>query len=84
MFARLGTIVHDFRRAVLAVVAAAVLVAAVGGSSVFGALVDGGFEDPGSESARALATAERALGRTTSDVLAVYSSEEIAVSDPAF
>ena len=84
MFARLGTIVHDFRRAVLAVVAAAVLVAAVGGTSVFGALVDGGFEDPGSESARALATAERALGRTTSDVLAVYSSDDVDVRDAAF
>ena len=84
MFARLGATVHDHRRAVLALAAVAVALAAVLGTSVFGRLVDGGFEDPGSESERAAAAAEQAFGRTDGDVLAVYRSDDLAVTDPAF
>ena len=84
MFARLGATVHDSRRAVLVLAALVVVVAAVIGTSVFGRLVDGGFEDPGSESQRAIAAAEQAFGRTDGDVLAVYRSDALAVTDPAF
>jgi RND superfamily putative drug exporter len=84
VFARLGATVHDHRRAVLWVAALAVALAAVVGTSVFGRLVDGGFEDPDSESQRAVATAERAFGRTAGDVLAVYSSDALTVADQAF
>jgi RND superfamily putative drug exporter len=84
MFARLGALVHDFRRSVIALVAVSVVVAAVFGTSVFGSLVDGGFEDPDSESQRALAAVEQSLGRQDSDVLAVYRSDTVRVDDPAF
>jgi RND superfamily putative drug exporter len=84
MFARLGTAAFDHRRLFLALAGALLVVAGAWGTSVFGALVGGGFEDPASESERALVQAEEALGRQDSDVLAVYSSDDHQVSDPAF
>jgi RND superfamily putative drug exporter len=84
MFVRLGTAAFDHRRLFLALAGLVLVVAAAWGTGVFGALVGGGFEDPDSESERALAQAEEALGRQGSDVLAIYSSEDLAVSDPEF
>jgi RND superfamily putative drug exporter len=84
MFVRLATAAFDHRRLFLALAGLVLVVAAVWGTGVFGALVGGGFEDPDSESERALAQAEEALGRQASDVLAIYSSDDLEVTDPEF
>ena len=84
MFAKLGTAVFDHRRAFLAVATLILAVAAAWGTSVFGLLVGGGFEDPDSESSRAVARVEETLGRQGSDVLVVYSHDELSVQEPEF
>ena len=84
MFARLGTAVFDHRRALLAVATLLLVVAAAWGTSVFGLLVGGGFEDPESESSRALERAEETIGRQGSDVLVVYSHDELTVDEAEF
>jgi len=84
MFTTLGTAAFDHRRGVLATAALLIVVAVTWGTGVFGALVGGGFEDPDSESARAVAAAEDALGRRSNDVLAVYSHDELTVEDAEF
>ena len=64
----------------LAVVAAA----AVFGLGVFGSLSDGGFEDPASESAKSLAREHALFASHDTDVVVIYSSPTMKVSDPAF
>jgi len=64
----------------LAVVAAA----AVFGLGVFGSLSNGGFEDPASESARSLAREHATFASHDADVVAIYSSPSLKVTDPAF
>jgi len=72
MLERLGHVTVRRRRAVLSAAAVFVLVALAWGTGVFGRLTGGGFEDPGSESTRAAALAEQALGRDAVDAVVVY------------
>ena len=84
MFPGLGR--FAYRRRVLVLVAGLlfVAIAAVWGTGVFGALSGGGFEDPAAPSARAVALAERTLGRDGADVVLLYRSPALPVTDPAY
>ncbi|MFG2005920.1 MMPL family transporter [Spirillospora sp. NPDC048911] len=86
MFESWGRLVHRRRRSILGLSLIAVVFMAVWGTGVFGALTSaGGFDTPGSESARAAETAERALGRDGADVVVLYKSTDgRTVDDPAY
>jgi len=76
-----------FRRRRLVLLAAVVVVvgAAVWGTGVFGSLKSGGgFTPPGSESQRASDIATKAFGRDTADVVVLYRSATMTVTDPAY
>jgi len=74
------------RRAWTVLVAGLVLVAAaaVFGFGVFGSLSNGGYDDPASESARALAKENVTFTSHDADVVVIYSSASMTVSDAAF
>ena len=61
-----------------------VAAAAVFGLGVFGSLSNGGFEDAASESARSLALEHATFTSHDADVVVIYSSKSMKVSDPAF
>jgi len=61
-----------------------VALAAGFGVGVFGSLSDGGFADPASESARALAREQATFASHDSDIVAIYSSPSMKVTDQAF
>ncbi|MGY1695142.1 MMPL family transporter [Geodermatophilus sp. SYSU D00814] len=84
MFEALGRAVYRRRRWVLALSLAFVAVAGAWGTGVFGQMTGGGFSDPDSESSRAAEVAERELGRSTADVVVLYSSDTTTVDDPAY
>ena len=84
MFEALGRVTYRRRRWVVAVAVGFLVFAGVWGTHVFGALQGGGFEDPDSESSRALEVATAELGRQGSDVLVLYSSDDMTVDDAAF
>jgi uncharacterized membrane protein YdfJ with MMPL/SSD domain len=71
-------------RLVLAVGALATVLAGAFGIGVFGSLSQGGFDDPGSESAHELAREQQVFGNQAVDVVAIYRSPSLSVSDPAF
>jgi uncharacterized membrane protein YdfJ with MMPL/SSD domain len=58
--------------------------AAVFGLGVFGSLSNGGFDDPASESARSLAAEHSTFTSHDPDIVVIYSSASMKVSDPAF
>ena len=63
---------------------ALVAVAAVFGLGVFGSLSSGGFDDPSSQSARSLVAEHAAFTSHDADIVVIYSSPSMTVSDPAF
>src|SRR5690242_10257274 len=71
-----------FRVAVLVVVLAAVAGAGAWGAGVFSELTEGGYNDPGSESARAAETVERAFGAQGGDVVLIYTPANGKIDDP--
>jgi len=79
-----GRVVAQRAGAVLIVGLVAVAAAAVYGLGVFDSLSNGGFEDPASESSRALAREHATFASHDVDVLVIYSSPSLKVSDPAF
>jgi len=74
------------QRAWAVLIGGLVLVAAtaVFGLGVFDRLSNGGFEDPASESARSLAKEHATFISHDTDVVAIYSSPSMKVTDPAF
>ena len=74
------------RRAWTVLIVGLVLVAAaaVFGLGVFGSLSNGGFDDPASESARSLAKEHATFTGHDADIVVIYSSASMKVSDPAF
>jgi RND superfamily putative drug exporter len=60
------------------------ILAGVFGVGVFGSLSQGGFDDAKSESARELARERAVFGNEAVDVVAIYRSPKLSVSDPAF
>jgi len=61
-----------------------VAAAAVFGLGVFDSLSNGGFDDPASESARSLQKEHATFASHDPDVVVIYSSPSMKVSDPAF
>jgi len=74
------------QRAWAVLIGGMVLVAAAAafGLGVFGSLSNGGFEDPASQSARSLAAEHATFTSHDADVVVIYSSPTLRVSDPAF
>src|SRR5664280_620665 len=74
------------RRAWTVLVAGLVLVAAaaVFGLGVFGSLSNGGYDDPASDSARSLVKEHATFTSHDADIVVIYSSASMKVSDPAF
>ncbi len=79
-----GRVVADRARLVLVTGVLLVVAAAAYGSGVFDSLSQGGFDDPASESARELALERETFGNAGVDVIAIYSSDDLTVDDPAF
>jgi uncharacterized membrane protein YdfJ with MMPL/SSD domain len=71
-------------RWVLAIGVLATILAGVFGVGVFGSLSQGGFDDPSSESARELAREREVFDNLAVDVVVIYRSPDLSVSDPAF
>jgi RND superfamily putative drug exporter len=84
MFARWGQFVVRARWAVLAAGLALVVVGATWGTGVFGSLSAGGFTDRQTGSAQVRQQITRELGTQDSDIVALYSSADRTVDDPAF
>ena len=74
------------RRAWTVLVTGLVLVAAaaVFGLGVFGSLSNGGYDDRASESARSLVAEHATFTSHDADIVVIYSSPSMKVSDPAF
>jgi RND superfamily putative drug exporter len=74
------------RRALAVLLAGIALAVAAGayGFGVFDHLSQGGFDDPSSESARELAAERDTFGNQNIDVVAIYSSDDLAATDPQF
>ncbi|MHB8273980.1 MAG: MMPL family transporter [Dermatophilaceae bacterium] len=79
-----GRVVARRARTVLIAGLVLVAVAAVFGLGVFGSLSNGGFDDPASESARSLVKEHATFTSHDADIVIIYSSPTMKVSDPAF
>jgi len=79
-----GHLVARRAKTVLGAGLALVAVAAVFGLGVFGSLSNGGFDDPASESARSLVAERASFASHDADIVIIYSSPSMKVSDPAF
>jgi uncharacterized membrane protein YdfJ with MMPL/SSD domain len=85
MFEAWGHIIYRRRRLVLILTLAVVAFAGVWGTGVFKSLqTAGGFDTPGSQSQQASALATRAFGRDGADVVVLYRSPTLTVTDPTF
>jgi trehalose monomycolate/heme transporter len=85
MFDRWGHTVYRRRWLVLAIAALGIIVFAAWGTGVFGSLQSsGGFWPPNSQSQREANLAQRTFGRDAGDVVVLYSSRTMTVSEPAF
>lgn len=85
MFESWGRTVYRRRWLVLVLAGLAVAIAAFWGAGVFGVLQDSGASSaPGSQSDREATLATATFGRTSADVIVLYSSQRLAVTSPAF
>ena len=84
MFSLLGQFVFRRRWWVIATAVIFVAISGLWGTGVFGSLSGGGFGTPGSDSERASATLDAALGRADADVIVLYASENATVEDEEF
>src|SRR4051794_19818662 len=71
-------------RTVLALGVLATILAGIYGLGVFDSLGQGGFNDPKSEASRELAQEQDAFGNKSVDMVAIYTSKDLTVSDPEF
>ncbi len=71
-------------RLVLALGILATIFAGVFGVGVFEKLGQGGFDDPASEASTELEEERDAFGNKSADVIAIYRSDDLTVTDPAF
>ena len=71
-------------RLVLALGILATIFAGVFGVGVFDKLGQGGFDDPASEASTELEQERDAFGNKSADVIAIYRSDDLTVTDPAF
>jgi uncharacterized membrane protein YdfJ with MMPL/SSD domain len=71
-------------RQVLAVGVLATILAGTFGLGVFDSLGQGGFDDPNTEAAKELAHEQDVFGNKAVDVIAIYRSKDLTVTDAAF
>lgn len=83
MFPALARFTYRRRWAVIALFSVLLPFALAGAGSVFSALAPGGFDDPGSESRRATAQIERAIGGGRADLIALYTAPDGQAAGPA-
>lgn len=79
-----GRFLYRRRRAIFAVGILLVILVGLWGSRVIGALVPGGYDDPASESSRAAQAITDRVGEPSADVVVLYHSDRITVSNPAY
>ncbi len=85
MFLAWGRVLSRRRRLVLAVTLVFVAVAAAWGTGVFGRLSsDDDFTPPASQSQREANQADQVFGRNEANVVVLYRSPAMSVSDPAY
>jgi uncharacterized membrane protein YdfJ with MMPL/SSD domain len=85
MFETWGRIIYRRRRLVVVLTLIVVAFAGAWGTGVFGSLqTAGGFNAPDSQSQRASDLASAAFGRDTGDVVVLYKSATMTVTDPAY
>jgi RND superfamily putative drug exporter len=84
VFETLGRFTYRRRRLVLALTGVFVAIGLAWGTGVFGSLANGGFDAPDTEAANAVATIEKAVGPTGTDVIVLYDGGSKTVADPAF
>src|SRR5712691_5518132 len=85
MFESWGRIIYRRMRLVLVLTMIVVAFAGAWGTGVCGSLqTAGGFNAPGSQSQHASDLASAAFGRDTSDVVVLYKSASLTVTDPAY
>ena len=84
MFQRWSEVLVRRAGMVLAFGVLATVAAGVFGVGVFDKLGQGGFDDPGSEASKELAQEQETFDNLSVDVVAIYRSKDLAVSDPAF
>jgi trehalose monomycolate/heme transporter len=85
MFETWGRVVFRRRRVVLAAAALFVAFAAVWGTGVFGKLTSGNsFTPPDSQSQHESDAAAKAFGRDDADVVVLYRSQSMTVTDPRY
>ena len=60
------------------------ILTAMYGIGVFGSLTQGGFDDPATDSAQELEREQEVFGNKSVDVIAIYRSPDMEVSDPDF
>ena len=84
MIERWGALVARRSLAVLLAGLAVAVAAGAYGFGVFDSLAQGGFDDKDSESARELALEQDTFGNQGTDVVAIYSSDELTAGDAEF
>lgn len=84
MLRRWAAFVATRPRSVLAGASGVLLVAGLFGFGVMDSLSHGGYADPQSESVQELVIEREVFGNRSADVIAIYSSDELLVADPAF
>src|SRR5215471_16401745 len=85
MFEAWGRVIYRHRRLVLILSVAVVAFAGLWGTKVFSSLqTAGGFTAPNSESQKAADLASATFGHDQGDVVVLYSSDKLTVTDPAF
>ena len=85
MFEAWGRGIYRRRRLTLVIAAIGIVFAGVWGTHVFGALTSGNsFTPPNSQSQREADAATSAFGRNDADVVILYHSARLTVSDPAY
>jgi uncharacterized membrane protein YdfJ with MMPL/SSD domain len=84
MFTRWSEVLVRRAGLVLSLGVLATILAGVFGIGVFDKLGQGGFDDPNSEASRELGQEQAEFGNKSVDVVAIYRSKDLSVSDPAF
>jgi trehalose monomycolate/heme transporter len=85
MFEGWGRVIYRRRWLTLVIAGVGIVIAAAWGTRVFGALTSGNsFTPPGSQSQHEASAAARAFGRDTADVVVLYRSATLTVSDPGY
>src|SRR5271169_456507 len=85
MFQAWGRVLYARRRLTLGLTLVLVALAAVWGTGVFGKLSSGNnFTPPASQSQREANQASQVFGRNNADVVVLYHSATMSVSDPGY